>query len=354
MQLFSESNVKRHDPKNVFESVKLFASQGRHAVRDVGRLHFPNLRGKVDTIVVAGMGGSALGAHVIQTASSRELRVPLVIVNDYHLPGWVNRRTLVVISSYSGGTEEPIAAWAAAKKAGAKITVIASGGTIARIARTNKLPAYLFTPTENPSGQPRIGLGYMTFGLLAILRKHGLLALAPTTIEEALEVAHGVIRKTDLLKPTSPVIKLSAALYGRAIFVVGGEHLIGAAHVLANQLNETAKTFSTWFAIPELNHHLMEGLDNPKQNVRRTTFLMLTSKMYSPRIQKRFRLTADIVRQNGARVEVIRMPGRTCLDQVAAALAYGGALTLALGIRYHIDPSAIHWVDYFKKHLAKK
>lgn len=352
MKLFSDAYLKQYDPDQIFESVLRFSQQARQAVRDVNRLPFPRLLGKVDAIVVAGMGGSALGAHVLQAACSRELRVPLVIANDYHIPAWVGRRTLVVLSSYSGSTEETIAAAKAAKLAGAKVVAITSGGVIGRFARAHKLPAYMFTPIENPSGQPRLGTGYMTFGLLAILRKVGLLSLSAATIEDAIQTAHRVTKATDLRRP-SPLLALSHRLMGRAILVVAAEHLLGTAHVMSNQLNETAKAFATWFAIPELNHHLMEGLENPKANIRRTTFLMLSSQMYHPRTQKRFQLTADVIRQNGAKVEVVRIPGKTRLDQAASTLAYSGALTLALGLRYRINPATIQWVHYFKRRLAK-
>ncbi len=345
--------LHRLDPQDVFGSVQRFARQGHQAVSDVRALKFPKLRGKVDAIVLAGMGGSALGAHIIQAACSQELRVPLVIVNDYHLPAWVGRRTLVILASYSGTTEETLAVWPRAKKTGAKIAVIAAGGNLGRIARSNSLPAYIFNPIENPSKQPRLGLGYAVFGLLLMLRKMGLLTLTPHAITEALDVASRTVRRTDLRSTTSPIVQLSASLVGRSAYVVAAEHLIGAAHAVSNQLNETAKTVATYFAIPELNHHLMEGLGNPKQNVRRTTFLMLQSNLYSPRIQKRFRLTADVVQKNGAKVLPIRLTSHSRLAQAIEMLVLGGALTLGLGLRYHVNPAEIRWVNYFKNKLGK-
>ncbi len=345
--------LKRLDPQDVFGSAQRFARQGRQAVADLRLLKFPKLSGKVDAIVLAGMGGSALSAHVIATACSQELRVPLIIINDYHLPAWVGRRTLVILASYSGTTEETLAAWKAVQKTGAKVAVIAAGGNLGRIARSNKLPAYIFSPIENPSKQPRLGLGYAVFGLLGMLRKMGLLNVTPNAIEEALEAANRTVKRTDLRSPSNPITKLTSQLYGRAVYVVAAEHLVGSAHAMSNQFNETAKTVATYFAIPELNHHLMEGLGNPKQNVRRTTFLLLQSSLYSPRIQKRFHLTADVVQKNGAKVLPIRLTSRTRLAQAVEALALGGSLTLGLGLRYHVNPSEIRWVNYFKNKLGK-
>ena len=344
--------IKKYDSQGVFESVNKFSAQARQAFQETQKLKIAPLSGKVGVIVVAGMGGSALGAHIIQTACADKLRAPLVIINDYKLPAWVNSKTLVVISSYSGSTEEPLAAFKVAKKVKAKIMTICAGGPLARIAKANKLAGYIFKPVANPSGQPRIGLGYGIFGLLGLLQKAKLLNLSNAEILAAIKSAELAARRMDLNNNLSPINKLSQQLSGRAIMVVGAEHLVGAVHVIANQFNETAKAFSTWFAIPELNHHLMEGLTNPKANIRSTVFLMLNSNLYLPRIQKRIRLTKEVIQKNGVKVLEIKFHAKTGLEQAIEAVVFGSNLTLGLGLKYHIDPAAIKWVNYFKHKLG--
>ncbi len=344
--------LQQYDPQNVHGSVLRFGAQARQAWTEVRRLKIPSLKGKVDAIVVAAMGGSALGAHVLQTACAESLRVPIVIVNDYHLPAWVGKRTLVVLSSYSGTTEETLAALKVAQKRGAKVFVQATGGALGRAAKRESIPAYIFTPRENPSNQPRLGLGYGIFGLLGLLSKAGLLTLPLPSVEQAIRDLERYAKRLDLRKSGSLVTVLTAALLNRQVFVVGAEHTVGAAHILANQLNETAKGLATYFAIPELNHHLMEGLAHPKVNTRKTTFFFLHSNLYHPRILKRFRLTSEVVLKNAAKVASFRVPGQTRFSQAVHAVAFGGALTLALGLRNHINPATINWVNYFKKKLG--
>ncbi|MFA6588421.1 MAG: SIS domain-containing protein [Patescibacteria group bacterium] len=344
--------IQKFDKAKVFESVNLFADQAQQAYKETQKLKIKSLASQVDCIVDAGMGGSALGAHIIQTACADKLKAPIIIINDYKLPAWVNSRTLVTLSSYSGTTEETLAAFKSAKAKKAKMLVICAGGPLAKIARANKTPSYIFNPRANPSKQPRIGLGYGIFGLLGLWKKVGLLQITETEILSAIQTARKVGARFNLEKTTSPIAKLTRQISGKAILVVGAEHLVGAAHVFANQFNETAKSFATWFPIPELNHHLMEGLTNPKINIRNTVFLMLNSKAYSPRIQKRMRLTKEVIQKNGPKVLELSLQSKTKLEQAIEAVVLGSNLTLGLGLQYHINPAAIRWVNYFKQKLG--
>ncbi|RJO59508.1 SIS domain-containing protein [Candidatus Parcubacteria bacterium] len=351
MKLLFSPLLKKYDTKRVFESVNSFPDQAQQAFVETRRLRLPKFI-KVKRVVLAGMGGSALGAHVVLSACAESLKAPIIIINDYKLPAWVDSETLVILASYSGTTEETLAAYKFAKKAKAKLLVICAGGSLANIAKTHKIPSYIFRPVHNPSDQPRIGLGYAVFGLIGLLQKTGLLELGSKEIQETLAFTKKIGRQMNLGVASSPAAKMSQKLLQRAVLVAGAEHLSGAAHVIANQLNETAKTFATWFAVPELNHHLMEGLTHPKQNIRNTTFLILNSSLYAPRIQKRMRLTKEIIQRNGAKVVEYKARAKTRLSQAIELLIFGGNLTLGLGLQYHINPADIKWVNYFKHKLG--
>ena len=115
---------------------------------------------KVSNLVVLGMGGSTLGAHLIKSVFLDDLKIPVEIVNGYAVPGFVSKNSLVIASSYSGSTEEVVSAIADAKKKQAKIVVIASGGKLADFAKQSRLPSLIFSTNNNPCGSPRMGLGY--------------------------------------------------------------------------------------------------------------------------------------------------------------------------------------------------
>jgi len=133
--------------------------------------------------------------------------------------------------------------------------------------------------------------------------------------------------------------------------IVASEHLLGNAHVMRNQFNETAKSFSAYSLIPELNHHLMEGLTNPKERI--LSFLFLDSTLYTPVIQKRFALTKEVIGKNNIDILEAPIQGQNAIEQMLYGISLGGYLTFYLGILYGQDPSVIPWVDFFKEKLAK-
>jgi glucose/mannose-6-phosphate isomerase len=353
--LDDERRRKRIDTENVLDALTLLPAQARDAWAATQRLSVGALRG-IKRIIVAGMGGSALGAHIARSVYREQLRVPLEIGNGYTLPGGVDKNTLVILSSYSGTTEETLAAAIAARRQKATMLGICTGGPLGAFLQRQKVPAYIFTPTQNPGNQPRMGLGYGLFGLLGLLRSGGLLAKkvdadvtrAITALERAVSrVGMQVSYEENSAK------KMAVLLQGSAVLYVGAEHLEGSVHALTNQTNETGKQFACWFSIPELNHHLMEGLAYPKQLRKTTQAVFLSSSLYHPRVQERFALTEDVVRKNGLGTQEWRSAETTRLAQVADLLVFGGALTYYLGILHRENLSAVRWVDYFKRQLKK-
>ena len=145
----------------------------------------------------------------------------------------------------------------------------------------------------------------------------------------------------------------SQELYQKIPILISAEHLKGISHSFKNQLNENAKTFSLLFDIPELNHHLMEGLANPKEAKNLLHFLFFESDLYSDKIQKRFPLTKDVVEKNGISTSVYKLKGSTKLEQIFEILKFGSLISLELSKKYEVDITSIPWVDYFKNELSK-
>src|SRR3989344_8297704 len=237
-------------------------------------------------VVVCGMGGSALAADFLRYSLWQRLRRPVIIVNNYQLPKFVDRQSLVVISSYSGSTEEAISCYRQARRQGLTMVVLTAGGHLTKLAKTDKVPLVLFDTKYNVSGAPRLGLGYSIAALVALVQQLGLSSF----------------RQADLLKlirflrtPKDLPIK---QLSGRSVIVVASEHLIGGAHVFCNQLNESAKVFAAYFALPEMNHHLLEGFGSLK-NRKDWVVIFLESATYSKRLTRRYQLTKAIVKKYG-------------------------------------------------------
>jgi glucose/mannose-6-phosphate isomerase len=353
--LDSRDQIAALDTQNGLGSIEMLGSQVQQIWKDAQALHFDDSYRQVKNVVVAGMGGSILGTHVIQTVFKEELAIPVLIVPDYELPKFVNQDTLVITSSYSGTTEETLAAAEDAKKKGAKIAGITSGSKLAEFLRANNYPALIFDTAFNPCNSPRMALGYSIFGQIALFAQAGLLKVAQTEYQAVLDIIAKVHLQcsVNVVQDQNPAKLLAFTMLGRIPVVTAAEHLEGVAHVIANQLNENAKTFSEYRVIPELNHHLMEGLQFPDTNPQNLLFVTLTSGLYMPSNQRRMTLTEQVLEQNHIEFSQHQLSGKTKLEQAFELLLLGSYASFYLAILHNQNPTPNPWVDWFKSELKK-
>lgn len=339
----------------VLETIKAYPRQLEQAWEEVRRIELPEDYKDVDNIVFCGMGGSALGARMVDAfTSENRLRVPFEIFTEYHIPDYSGPKTLVVLSSYSGGTEETINAAHMAISKKAKIVGICTGGKLAELLDKNRLPAYIFDPINNPSKQPRMSIGYASGAVMALISKLGLAHITTSEIGEAAHTMESVTKELDVgVSEKDNIAKMFVKkIKGKEPVLVASEHLIGVTYAVKNQFNENAKTFATFFDLPELNHHLMEGLANPKELKKLLHFVFITSDLYPDRVKKRYPITQDVVRQNNIGYDVYHASSKSKLSQVYEVLVFGSFVVYYLTQDLGIDPTTIPWVDYFKAKLS--
>lgn len=328
------------DKSNVFGSVVDLPKQVEHAFQAAQAVLVPENYRQINKIILAGMGGSLLGARIIESVFAPDLAYPLILVNDYNLPGWVDEKTLVICSSYSGNTEESLSNVAQALKNKAKIIIITAGGPLLDIAKSNNLPVYQIIPTFNPSQQPRMAVGYSAIGQLVLCQKAGLLTLTSENIKELVSAMKNI-------KPESAQT-FAENLVAKQVIFTAAEHLTGPAHTVKNQMNECAKHLSHRHDLPELNHHLMEGLRFPASNPQTTVFWFINSSLYSDKLQKRLKLTQEVVEKNNISSLVWQATAKTKLAQAFELIQFGSYVNFYLSQLHHLDPADIPWVDYFK------
>lgn len=353
--LDSIEEMKKLDAQNALGSIEMLGSQIQQVWKEAQAIPFDPSYSQVKNIVVAGMGGSVLGTHVIQTLFKDELKVPVLIAPDYELPSFVNSDTLVVASSYSGSTEETLAAVNDAVKKGAKIAGITSGGKLGEFLRAGKYPALIFDPVFNPSNSPRMALGYSIFGQMALLAKTGLLPITEKEYQAVLDIIAQMHLKmsVNVSQNANPAKLLAFELLDRLPIVTVAEHLEGMAHVFANQLNENAKTFAEFRAIPELNHHLMEGLQFPESNKSNLLFVTAASSLYVAGNQKRLTLTEQVLESNHLEYRQVKLEASTKLGQAFEFLMTAAYTSFYLAMLYNQNPVPNPWVDWFKNELKK-
>lgn len=355
MDLDSLDQIKGLDHSNMLGSIEAMTKQCEEAWHDVEaiQVNTANYAG-VNKIVIAGMGGSSYAARIIDNLYYDSLQMPIELANDYHLPAYVDENTLVFLSSYSGGTEETLSCGLEAQKAGAKIIGATSGGKLGEFLKSNNYPAYIFDPKNNPSGQPRLGQGYMVLGELKLLEKTGLVKL-DATLEEITSKLEENNKEfgSSVSKETNTAKKIAQSTHDKIPVIVTGNKLEGAAYSFKNPLNENAKNFAVYFVIPEMNHHLLEGLKYPEKNKETLNFVFINSPLYESKIQKRFEITKDVVGQHNINREEINLTGKTQLVQSLELIHIGNYISFYLAMLNNLDPSPIPWVDYFKDQLSK-
>jgi len=338
----------------VLDSLKTLPDQIIDGLKQSANFKLPKNYRQIKNVVVGGMGGSNLSGRLVSSIFAHDLKIPFLINADYEVDNFVGRDTLFIASSYSGSTEETLHAYEQAKKAKAKIVVLTkaeANNQLANRAQKDGYPLLAFSAEANPSGQPRLGLGYAFICLLAILKEAGVLKLNNKSILQATKKMQSANHKLIPEKSNNLAHKLSDQTFDKNIIIITGPFLAGNAHVLRNQFNENSKNLASYLTLPELNHYALEGLVHPASNKNDVVCLFFESALYSPRVIKRLELTKKVVAKNKIKVCGAKLLGKNKLEQALEMLQLGAWLTYYLGTANHVDPIAIPWVDWFKKEL---
>lgn len=334
--------IKKLDSANSLGSIKELKEQCLDAWNQASKLNYSAVT-PVDLITIAGMGGSLYSYYFVTSLFAGNLKIPIIPCNSYHLPSFLSKNSLVLASTYSGTTEETLSCANEALDKGLKLTGITSAGKLKEFLLENKLISYIFNPIHNPSNQPRMGQGYMIFGTLGILNCLGALDISNQEVENSVKI----LNQTDINLAKELALKLK----DKAPIIVASEFLTGNAHTWRNQFNESGKQFSDYHIIPEVNHHLMEGLSFPEKLKESLTFIFINSDLYEDKIKKRLALTKEIVNKQKVEVLEINPLGQTKLEQSLSLLQFGSYVTFYLAILNGVDPNKIPWVDFFKQNL---
>lgn len=303
----------------------------------------------IKNIVFAGMGGSALAAEVAKSWPGFEW--PFEICRDYVLPKYVTKDTLVIVSSYSGNTEETLAALADAEAKRACIAVITSGGTLADIANDKKYPLLLI-----PHGlQPRHAVLYSFKALMTLLSECWLYdgLIADAFAEKAQKLKAQIVQWVPTVATKNNLAKqIAQECMGTSVVIYAGPKLAPAAYKWKISFNENAKHIAWWNQYSELNHNEFEGW--VKQPVHKPyTVVELRSNLEHPRIQKRFEVTERLL--SGLRpAPIVVVPvGDTLLEQLLYAIALGDFVTIYLALLGNINPTPVELIEKFKRTLSE-
>ncbi|MBI3495658.1 hypothetical protein HY065_03480 [Candidatus Berkelbacteria bacterium] len=299
--------------------------------------HGDTLRAATSFLVV-GMGGSALGANLFQ---AWDPSLDIIVYKDYGLPPIDLKKRTVIVSSYSGNTEETVEALTQCIGKKFNCVVVTSGGKLLEIAERQKLP-YVRIPDTGI--QPRSALGYNTRALAKIFgndRAARELAACARTLSPA---AHEPAGK-----------KLAAMLKNRVPIIYTSRQNAAIGYNWKIKCNETAKIPAFTNVIPELNHNEMNGFDaKPATKALSVTFhfLILTDSEDMPQIQRRFEVLAKLYEQRGLHYETITFDGKTRFERIFNSLILADWFAYYSGEHYGVETTAVPMVEEFKRLIA--
>lgn len=302
----------------------------------------------IDTVVYAGMGGSALAALLIHTWP--KLSIPFEVVRDYELPAYVGENTLVIAASYSGNTEETLEALTHAEEQGAQIAVIAGGGKLQEAAEAKN---YLLGILPK-AAQPRYAVLANYKLLLTILHRAGIVEEAVLSeLESKADFLNGAVQAWLPTVPAAqnPAKQLALEALGRSVVVYGGPKLFPAAYKWKISFNENAKQVAWAGQYPEFNHNEFIGWS--KQPVDKPYLVIdLRSNLEHPRVQKRFEVSERLLSGLRPAPEVVQAQGTGELEQLLWTIALGDFVSLYTGIANGLNPAPVELVEKFKKELS--
>lgn len=355
-QLSDAALFARLDPHDMLGLVLKFPRQCREGAT-IGR-QFPAgaaTGSDVRQVVITGLGGSAIGGDFARALMEEYGTVPLVVNRDYTLPSWVGPHTLVIAASYSGNTEETLAAYDAAKAAGAQRMVVTSGGKLRERAEADGTPIALV-----PGGQPpRSATGYMFFPALAYLAHRGLLHhdLAPDIAEtlsklEAMAVALG----PEVPTPQNPAKQMAVALQGKLSVIYGSQGYRGAvAYRWKSQFNENVKEFALANVFPEQNHNEILAWVTAQNQAQTWAAIFLrepNEKAHLPRIARRVEVGEELAHKK-ADVHELVAEGDSLLTRLFHLVYFADFVTVYLAYLHGVCPTDIGSIDYLKEEMAK-
>lgn len=304
-----------------------------------------------DLLAFGGMGGSAIAGELTAAAYADTLPRPWLVVRDYHWPACVTARSLAVLSSNSGNTEETLSLEAEARGRGVPCVALASGGELAQRARAAGYPLQTV-----PGGMPpRAALFHAWVPVSRLPAALGWTEDPAEGWREAVSVLREYRDDLGVDSPESrnPAKQLARALVGRTVFVYSPAGALAAVGTRwRQQLNENAKVLAHSAAVPEQNHNEIVGWQVAGPATRGVSIVLLRDREDSAEATLRLRLAADYAVRQGAQVHEVTSDGESRIARLASLVQFGDYVSLYVALASGVDPTDISSIDAFKQRLA--
>ncbi|MCW8811299.1 MAG: bifunctional phosphoglucose/phosphomannose isomerase [Ignavibacteriaceae bacterium] len=309
------------------------------------KINISNLKkNNFSSIVFCGLGGSAISGDLLSDFLTEEIKLPFKVVRGYNLPSYSNDDTLVIISSYSGNTEETISCFEQAMKRNSSIVVITSGGKIWEEANKNKIPAI-----KIESGfQPRYALGLSFFSLLKLMQELGF-----TNEEKTVKKITDLWKKKgeEYSKEKNVAVQFAEQLIGFIPVIYSSEFLSSAGYRFKSQINENSKLHAFHHILPEMNHNEIIGWESYQEKLFQAKVVYLLDKEYHPQNMKRFSILKELLIKQKVEVLTLESNESDRKVRIMDLIFLCDWISFYISVLRGFDPSEIDFIHQMKKRL---
>ena len=302
----------------------------------------------IQKIMVLGMGGSAIGGDVARVISQNTCTVPIVVNRSYNIPEWVDPHTLILASSYSGGTEETLSAFAQCRERNCPIIVLSTGGKITELANE-----YGLDVVTVPSGlQPRAALGFSFSLILIMLKRLGFVqSEIVTMVENSIEPLETLV--SELNQSENPALTIAEQIHNTCPIIYGSEDLTWVAALrFRGQLAENAKMLSFHHHFPEQNHNEIEGWTMNSDIMSRFSIIWLKDEEDHPGTQARMKISSTLLESAAGCQLDISQTGENRVERLLKLIHFTDWVSYYAALLNNVDPTLVNRIQELKLRIS--
>ena len=339
-------NLDSHDMYRMIADMPNNLEDGVKIGQDVDLKHLE--METFQSIVIAGMGGSAIAGDLIKSYLWDVTEVPIIVCRHYKLPAFVNKKTLVICSSYSGDTEETLSAYDDAMIRGAKVIAITTGGKLAAISQKDGAPIARL----KKGLPPRAALGYSFASLATILGRLGICEPPNQEISNVEAAMRRWAKRYDPDAIDNPALKLAQEIHGRISIIYSGcERLDAVAVRFKGQISENAECLAFVNVFPEMNHNELVGWNQLYGLENNLLVILLKDREDHKRIKARMDIVTDYLRDKRVKIIVLENENGSKLERMFYYIQYLDFASYYLALLNGLDPFPVKAIDYLKQRL---
>ncbi len=325
-------------PEQIDQAYRNAVSQGIQADHD-----------RYVAVYVGGMGGSAIAGDILRDYVGDHLIVPYRVVRDYTLPAPPQGKVLLVLTSYSGNTEEILSLLDQAQGLDAEILAITTGGILKARSDAKGYPTIVLPPGYPPRG----ALGYSFVSLLYALHP-----LYPEIdIEKDLSsTVEGLSKVSTLFSSEgsdNPCFALAREIVGKIPVIYTSNRLQSIALRWKGQFSENAKVIAFRGLLPEMNHNEICGWQNHPDALKKLHAIFLREDAEHERVRVRFEVTKELIEPLAGGLTEVKARGKSLLERLFYLIYMGDFVSFFLARLLDTDPIPVEKIDLLKSRMAQ-